>query len=187
MLNLNQTLNQLNFSLNRVIQSIKRSHEPMIKRSSNSQEHHFFLKREMMKYKEKNNVLDKQLTGYKLFFRQKMFELKENPLSSKQKMIFIGQMWKQLSKEDKLEWKYLLINYHHKWIGYNLFIKQKMDERRYNTNLIGQMWKQLSDEDKQKWINFIRTFKPRCTCLKNDGMQCTRQMKEINCWQHGQT
>ena len=118
----------------------------------------------------------KKLSGYNIFMKEKMAELKVQNVPSGQRMTQVSQMWKPLSEEDKAVWKAkanaLLpltetqINQKKdpnapktkKLSGYNLFMKEKMAELKTQNvpsgqrmTQVSQMWKLVSEEEKATW------------------------------------
>ena len=114
----------------------------------------------------------KRLSGWNLFMKQRMADLKEEVKSGSERLKRIGGEWKGLSKEDQEKWnaqargqapvqeggkaakgagaKHLS--------GWNLFMKQMMVELKEEVKSgserlkrIGTEWKGLSKEKQEEW------------------------------------
>ena len=118
----------------------------------------------------------KKLSGYNLFMKEKMAELKQNNVPSGERMGTVSQMWKQLTEEDKAEWKVkagLLVPTNapqkkqtktkatgpRKLSGYQFFLKETMATIKNDPEIpskermtvIGRMWKELSDNERDEY------------------------------------
>ena len=118
----------------------------------------------------------KKMSGYNLFMKEKMAELKIEEVPSGERMGKVSQMWKLLSDEQKAEWKIkagLLVGTTtvvattttkkatgpKKLSGYQLYLKATMPEVKVNEAIIpkermgaiAKMWKALSEEQRGEW------------------------------------
>jgi hypothetical protein len=119
----------------------------------------------------------KKVSGYNLFMKEKMAELKAENVPGKERMGKIGAMWKALSEdlhknwnakakeivgestaEAKVKVKASGTAKTKKLSGYNVFMKEKMAELKAENvpsnermKKIGPMWKALSDAEKKIW------------------------------------
>jgi hypothetical protein len=115
----------------------------------------------------------KKLSGYNLFMKEKMPELKEANVAGNERMGKIGAMWKALSEDQQKIWnekaKGSTVEVKakakangetktKKLTGYNVFMKEKMAELKEanvpsaeRMKKIGPMWKALSEADKKIW------------------------------------
>ena len=109
----------------------------------------------------------KRLNGYNLFMRERMSVLKDSVTDSNKRMSQISDEWKQLSEEQKTEWKdkataiteapvKLQIKDKtktQKWSGYQIFVSEQMSKLtdikpKERMKTIGDQWKALSDDQK---------------------------------------
>ena len=118
----------------------------------------------------------KKLSGYNLYMREKMAELKEQNVPSGERMTKVSQMWKGLTDEEKVTWKAKAETLvpaatvtktveskatkeaagPKKLSGYQLYVRETMAVVKANTTIaakermgeIGKLWKALSDEQK---------------------------------------
>ena len=122
------------------------------------------------------NTKTKKLSGYNLYMREKMAELKQNNVPSGERMTIVSQMWKKLNDEEKQEWKNkasVLVptntsqktktkantNVPRKLSGYQFYVKETMATVKNDPNIpskermatIGKMWKELNDAEKQNY------------------------------------
>ena len=117
----------------------------------------------------------KKLSGYNIFMKEKMAELKTNNVPSGERMAQVSQLWKAITEEEKITWKNKAANLvpttttttttavtktgTKKLSGYQLYVRETMPIVKVNPNIpstgrmgeIGKMWKSLSEEDKNKW------------------------------------
>jgi hypothetical protein len=118
----------------------------------------------------------KKLSGYNLFVAEKIPEVKVQGIPNVKRMSEISKLWKQMTDEEKDEWKIkaketLLsteTNNHDdqliqkKLTGYNLFVTDKVAELK-TQGISGdqripqavQLWKNLSREEKSRWKNQV--------------------------------
>ena len=119
----------------------------------------------------------KKLSGYNLYMREKMAELKEQNVPSGERMTKVSQMWKTLNDEEKATWKVKAETLvpaatvtktaeskpatkeatgPKKLTGYQFYVRETMAVVKANASIaakermaeIGKMWKALKDEDK---------------------------------------
>lgn len=119
----------------------------------------------------------KKLSGYNLYMKEKMAELKDQEVPSNERMGKVSKMWGGLGDDGKQEWKdkaSALIpttvtvsasgtktkktkkTGPKKLSGYQLFVKEKMPEMKANESIvpkermgaIGAAWKLLTDDEK---------------------------------------
>ena len=116
----------------------------------------------------------KKLSGYNLFMREKMAELKTQEVPSGERMGMVSQMWKLVSDEQKTEWKNKAAGLNpqvvattttkkatgpKKLSGYQVYLKATMPEVKVNAEIppkermgaIAKMWKALSEEQRGEW------------------------------------
>ena len=112
----------------------------------------------------------KKLSGYNLFMKEKMAELKVQNVPSGERMGKVSQMWKAVSEEQKTEWKKKAgttvtttattqkSSGPKKLSGYQLYVKKTMSVMKANNipakermTEIGKMWKALSEAEKGNW------------------------------------
>ena len=120
----------------------------------------------------------KKLSGYNVFMKTKMAELREQNVPSGERMGKIGYLWKNLNEEEKTEWKNKASNAGHanaehvtvnvsstksnrpkKISGYQLYVKEIMPSVKAQTDLpakkrmteIGRMWKALQNEERNAY------------------------------------
>ena len=119
----------------------------------------------------------KKLSGYNLYMREKMAELKDQNVPSGERMTKVSQMWKLLNDEEKVTWKAKAETLvpaatvtktveskpatkeatgPKKLTGYQFYVRETMAVVKANTAIaakermaeIGKLWKALSDEQK---------------------------------------
>jgi hypothetical protein len=109
----------------------------------------------------------KKLTGYNVYMREKMAELKLQGVPSGERMGKVAAMWKLLTDAEKVEWKVkagassvamgsLAVSKGKKLNGYNVFMKEMMAILKLDASIpagsrmgeIGKRWKALSDAEK---------------------------------------
>ena len=116
----------------------------------------------------------KKMSGYNLFMKEKMAELKTQDVPSGERMGKVSQMWKLVPDEQKTEWKtkaglivgptIVVANTKKepgskKLSGYQLYLKATMPEVKVNGEIIAKdrmgaiakMWKSLSEEQRGEW------------------------------------
>jgi hypothetical protein len=117
----------------------------------------------------------KKLSGYNLFMREKMAELKEQGVPSNERMGKVSQMWKTVGDAEKQEWKDKAAALApassptkakkakkegpKKLSGYQIFVREKMPEVKADESIepkgrmgaIGKLWKALSETDQGTW------------------------------------
>ena len=121
----------------------------------------------------------KKLSGYNLFMREKMADLKEQNVASNERMGKVSGMWKELGDEGKQEWKDKAASVTpptvtmaagtktnkakktgpKKLSGYQFFVKEKMPEMKEDTSIeskermgkIGAAWKALNEDEQQSF------------------------------------
>ena len=117
----------------------------------------------------------KKLSGYNLFMREKMAELKTQNVPSGQRMTSVSQMWKTVPEPEKSVWKNKAASLVEpapqkplsssgapttkKISGYQLYLKETMPEVKVNPDIlpkermsqIAKMWKALSEEERGQW------------------------------------
>jgi hypothetical protein len=105
----------------------------------------------------------KKLTGYNVYMREKMAELKLQGVPSGERMGKVAAMWKLLTEAEKGEWKVkagassvAVVSKGKKLNGYNVFMKEMMAILKLDASIpagsrmgeIGKRWKALSDAEK---------------------------------------
>ena len=116
----------------------------------------------------------KKLSGYNLYMREKMAELKAQNVPSGERMTKVSQMWKALKDDEKGAWKTKAGSLvpvvakstatktssgPKKLSGYQLYVKETMPVVKVKTEIpakermaeIGKMWKALKDDEKAGW------------------------------------
>jgi hypothetical protein len=119
----------------------------------------------------------KKLSGYNLFMREKMAELKEEGVPSNERMGKVSKMWKEVGDDEKEEWKEKAAALSptvtttatktkkakkegpKKLSGYQLFVRETMPEVKADESIepkgrmgeIGKRWKALSEADQGQW------------------------------------
>ena len=116
----------------------------------------------------------KKMSGYNLFMKETMAELKTQDVPSGERMGKVSQMWKLVPDEQKTEWKNKAVglnpqvvpnsttkktNGTKKLSGYQLYLKATMPEVKVNAEIsakdrmgaIAKMWKALSEEQRGEW------------------------------------
>jgi len=116
----------------------------------------------------------KKLSGYNIFMKEKMAELKAQQVPSAERMGKVSVLWKALSEEEKAEWKVKANQIApvsvtvkatektagpKKLSGYQLYVKETMPIVKVKVEIpakermaeIGKMWKSLSEEQKAEW------------------------------------
>ena len=117
----------------------------------------------------------KKLSGYNLFMREKMAELKTQEVPSGERMTQVSQMWKGVSDSDKAIWKDKAASLSgpvaqktssssgapttKKLSGYQLYLRETMPEVKIKTEIapkermgeIAKMWKALTEEQRGQW------------------------------------
>ena len=121
-----------------------------------------------------NKPNKKALTGYNLYMKATMAELKEQKVPSNERMSRIGASWKALGVDGQQEWKEkaaleypVTVTINTKgtkkgpktMTGYQLFVKEQMSVVKMDKNIepkarlahIGQLWKALSTDQQGQW------------------------------------
>jgi hypothetical protein len=117
----------------------------------------------------------KKLSGYNIFMREKMPELKEKGIPGTKRMGEVSVLWKSLSDEEKGAWKTKANSYApsdvtikaksegpsapKKLSGYQLYVKETMPVVKANLDIpakgrmseIGKMWRSLEQNEKDTW------------------------------------
>ena len=117
----------------------------------------------------------KKLSGYNLYMREKMAELKVQNVPSGERMTKVSQMWKALKEEEKGTWKTKAgalmpagstssvkeskTGGPKKLSGYQLYVRETMAVVKAKPEIaakermaeIGKMWKALKDDEKANW------------------------------------
>jgi len=116
----------------------------------------------------------KKLSGYNIFMKEKMAELKAQQVPAAERMGKVSVLWKALYEEQKAEWKAKAsqvapvsvtvkatekANGPKKLSGYQLYVKETMPIVKVKAEIpakermaeIGKMWKTLSEEQKAEW------------------------------------
>jgi hypothetical protein len=119
----------------------------------------------------------RKLSGYNVYMKEKMAELKVEGIAAGDRMGKVSSMWGQLSAEDKAQWKAKADNLNPnvsttgtthsahkvkregppKLSGYQLFVKETMGEVKADTSIpakermtkIGSLWKALTPSDQE--------------------------------------
>jgi len=119
------------------------------------------------------STLDKkprQVSGWTMYMKQRMADLKEEVKSSSERLKIIGPEWKLLSKEQQDEWKLeakgipsgeslpVSTGQKRRLSGWNLYVKQRMADLKEEVKssserlkIIGPEWKLLSKEQQDEW------------------------------------
>jgi len=118
----------------------------------------------------------KKLSGYNVFMKEKMAELKAQNVPASERMGKVSVLWKALSDQQKAEWKNkadgltvtvpVTVNTTpsqpsapKKLSGYQLYVKETMPVVKAKAEIpatermaeIGKMWKTLSEQQKAEW------------------------------------
>ena len=118
----------------------------------------------------------KKLSGYNLYMREKMAELKTQNVPSGERMTKVSTMWKALKDEEKAAWKVkagalvpvaakaskatkAATGGPKKLSGYQLYVRETMPTVKVDASIaakermgaIGKLWKALSDDKKAEW------------------------------------
>jgi hypothetical protein len=116
----------------------------------------------------------KKLSGYNVFMKEKMAELKTQGVASGERMGKVATLWKALKDEEKATWKAKADGLNptaavatksakasgpKKLSGYQLYVKEQMAVVKNNASIaakdrmteIGKTWKALSDAQKAEY------------------------------------
>jgi hypothetical protein len=125
----------------------------------------------------------KKLSGYNVFMKEKMAELKAENVPSAERMTKVGSMWKALSDADKKIWNdkakgttSSTASVEHETVsgetkikklsGYQLYVKETMPAVKVMADIkstermteIGKRWKALSKDEQLTWTNKAKSM-----------------------------
>ncbi len=117
----------------------------------------------------------KKLSGYNVFLKDKMVDLKEQNIPAGERMSKIGGLWKELGEEEKSVWNKKASDSRPQNVnstttkstqtkkinGYQLYVRETMADVKANTDIpatgrlkeIARKWKTLTNEEQNEFKN----------------------------------